>query len=67
MEIFLSVPKFSDVGLFPPALRAQVLNLASSNLVCSVALTGVLALQAGRYWAERTDNDEARAVEKLAQ
>ena len=43
---------------FPRALRNATLDLASSNLICSVALTGVLALQAGRFWAESADDDE---------
>ena len=43
---------------FPRALRNPTLELASSNLICSVALTGVLALQAGRFWAERADDDD---------
>ncbi|KAI0373299.1 hypothetical protein BV20DRAFT_1050202 [Pilatotrama ljubarskyi] len=43
---------------FPPSLREPTLELASSHLVCSVVLTGVLALQAGRWWAEQADVDE---------
>ncbi|TDL27610.1 hypothetical protein BD410DRAFT_683306, partial [Rickenella mellea] len=43
---------------FPSKLKDSVLNLASANLVCSVALTGVLALQAGRWWAELGDSDD---------
>jgi len=43
---------------FPPILRQPTLELASSHLVCSVALTGVLALQAGRWWAEQKDIEE---------
>ncbi|KAH9890655.1 Shr3 amino acid permease chaperone [Cubamyces lactineus] len=43
---------------FPPTLREPTLELASSHLVCSVVLTGVLALQAGRWWAEQADVDE---------
>jgi ER membrane protein SH3 len=39
------------------------LELASSNLICSVALTGVLALQAGRLWAQRADDDDNAVVE----
>ena len=50
---------------FPPDLRTPTLELASSHLVCSVALTGVLALQTGRWWAERAD-DDANAAEKLS-
>ena len=33
----------------------MTLEVASKNLVCSVALTGILALQAGREWAESKD------------
>lgn len=51
----------------PRSLRLTTLELASNNLICSVALTGVLALQAGRSWAERTeegeDDDEFVVVE----
>ena len=43
---------------FPRSLRTPTLDLASNHLVCSVALTGVLILQAGRWWAELTDGDE---------
>jgi hypothetical protein len=43
---------------FPGALRHTTLELASNNLICSVALTGVLALQAGRFWAESSDEDD---------
>jgi len=46
-------------------LRTPTLGLASSHLICSVALTGVLALQTGRWWAERAD-DDASAAEKLS-
>jgi len=43
---------------FPPTLRLPTLELASSHLVCSVSLTGVLALQAGRWWAEQKDIED---------
>ncbi|KAI9456450.1 Shr3 amino acid permease chaperone [Russula earlei] len=46
---------------FPSHLRIPTLGLASSHLICSVALTGVLALQAGRWWAERADDDASTA------
>jgi len=46
---------------FPPDLRTPTLGLASSHLICSVALTGVLALQMGRWWAERADDDAGTA------
>ncbi len=37
---------------FPSEYRKDILEIASKNLVCSVALTGVMLLQAGREWAE---------------
>lgn len=43
---------------FPRSLRSPTLDLASNHLVCSVALTGVLILQAGRWWAELSDGDD---------
>lgn len=43
---------------FPPSLRGPTLELASTHLICSVALTGVLLLQAGRWWAEQNDLDD---------
>ncbi|GJE98147.1 Shr3 amino acid permease chaperone [Phanerochaete sordida] len=43
---------------FPPSLRGPTLELASSHLMCCVALTGVLVLQAGRWWAEQKDLDD---------
>ena len=39
-------------------LKSEVLNFATANLVCSVSLTGVMALQAARWWSERADTDE---------
>ena len=55
---FSSLPTHQLKDPFPRALRNPTLELASSNLICSVALTGVLALQAGRFWAERADDDD---------
>jgi hypothetical protein len=52
----LPVHRFNDP--FPRALRVSALELASTNLVCSVALTGVLALQAARFFAERADEED---------
>ena len=43
------------------------MELASSHLVCSVALTGVLILQAARWWAEEKDVDEDDEEEVVAQ
>ncbi|KAI0928014.1 hypothetical protein AcV7_009292 [Taiwanofungus camphoratus] len=48
----------STLPPFPASLKPHVLELASSHLVCSVVLTGVLALQAGRWWAEQADVDD---------
>ncbi|KZT67792.1 hypothetical protein DAEQUDRAFT_713051 [Daedalea quercina L-15889] len=47
----------TGVPPFPAYLRGPTLQLASSHLVCSVVLTGVLLLQAGRWWAEKADED----------
>lgn len=46
----------------PRALRTATLDLASYNLICSVALTGVLALQAARFWAESTEDEDEEFV-----
>jgi len=54
---FVVLPPDPPGAKFPPDLRAPTLGLASSHLICSVALTGVLALQTGRWWAERADDD----------
>jgi hypothetical protein len=56
---FASLPVHQLTDPFPRALRSATLDLASNNLICSVALTGVLALQAGRFWAEKSDAEEA--------
>jgi len=55
---FTSLPSHQLKDPFPRSLRSATLELASNNLICSVALTGVLALQAGRWWAERADVDD---------
>lgn len=55
---FASLPTHQLLDPFPRTLRHATLELASNNLICSVALTGVLVLQAGRFWAESSDNDE---------
>ncbi|KAF9559128.1 hypothetical protein CPC08DRAFT_666672 [Agrocybe pediades] len=55
---FSSLPVHQLTDPFPRALRNATLDLASTNLICSVALTGVLALQAGRFWAESADDDD---------
>ncbi|KAI0781348.1 ER membrane protein SH3-domain-containing protein [Trametes elegans] len=55
---FSSASPASSLPPFPPSLREPTLELASSHLVCSVVLTGVLTLQAGRWWAEQADVDE---------
>ena len=58
---FVVLPPHIAGAKFPPDLRAPTLSLASSHLICSVALTGVLALQTGRWWAERADDDTGAA------
>jgi hypothetical protein len=62
---YVVLPPDHPDAKFPPDLRTPTLGLASSHLICSVALTGVLALQTGRWWAERAD-DDANAAEKLS-
>ncbi|KAF9480112.1 hypothetical protein BDN70DRAFT_857334 [Pholiota conissans] len=55
---FTSLPLHHLKDPIPRALRTAILELASNNLICSVALTGVILLQAGRYWAESADSDD---------
>lgn len=55
---FASLPSHSLKDPIPRSLRIATLDLASHNLICSVALTGVLALQAGRSWAERSEDED---------
>ncbi|KAF8636613.1 hypothetical protein AX17_003423 [Amanita inopinata Kibby_2008] len=59
---FSTLPTHQLKDPFPGALRHVTLELASNNLICSVALTGVLALQAGRFWAESSDEDDFEAI-----
>lgn len=54
---FTSLPAVQNIP-FPKDLRHTTLELASNHLISSVALTGVLALQAGRLWAEKADEDD---------
>ncbi|KAJ7709986.1 Shr3 amino acid permease chaperone [Mycena rosella] len=53
---FSTLPTHQLKDPFPGSLRSATLDLASNHLMCSVALTGVLILQAGRFWAERSDD-----------
>jgi len=53
---FVTLPEY--VAEVPEPLKRSTLELASSHLVCSVALTGVLALQAGRWWAENNNDPD---------
>lgn len=62
LEKFSALPAHALRDPFPRALRHPTLELASTNLICSVALTGVLALQAGRFWAESPDEDDEDQV-----
>ncbi|KAG9019591.1 hypothetical protein FRB90_000055 [Tulasnella sp. 427] len=68
-EVFLRpLPQTPSSDLpFPDDLRQPTIELASSHLICSVALTGVMLLQAGRAWAEDEDASElaAEAREQL--
>ncbi|KAF5315770.1 hypothetical protein D9611_004645 [Ephemerocybe angulata] len=59
---FSTLPAHELKDAFPPSLRATTLDLASNHLVCSVALTGVIALQAGRFFAEKADEDDGEYV-----
>ncbi|CAG7846578.1 SubName: Full=Uncharacterized protein {ECO:0000313/EMBL:CCA69817.1} [Serendipita indica DSM 11827] len=52
-------PFAANLPRFPPALRQPTVELASSHLICAVALTGVIILQATRYWAEGEDDGDA--------
>jgi len=52
---------------FPEALRKPTVALASSHLVCSVALTGVLFFQALRSWAEDEDRTQREDDEREEQ
>ncbi|KAI6162536.1 hypothetical protein EDD17DRAFT_552682 [Pisolithus thermaeus] len=55
---FSSLPHYQIDEPFPRPLRSPTLDLASNHLICSVALTGILILQAGRWWAELSDGDD---------
>ncbi|KIY69986.1 hypothetical protein CYLTODRAFT_392737 [Cylindrobasidium torrendii FP15055 ss-10] len=60
--VFYTLPGLPEhvlTDVFPQHLREPLSGLASANLMCSVALTGVLALQAARHWAEIHDVDTA--------
>lgn len=50
-------PFAANLPRFPHALREPTVELASSHLICAVALTGVLILQAARNWSEGEDDD----------
>jgi hypothetical protein len=68
LDKFSSIPLHQAKDVFPRALRSSTLELASNHLICSVALTGVLILQAGRWWAELSDgDDEGYLEEKLTE
>lgn len=58
---------FTTLPPFPQSLRGPTLELASSHLICSVALTGVVLLQAGRWWAEQQDEDDEEDEEDAEQ
>ncbi|KAF7322910.1 hypothetical protein HMN09_00070500 [Mycena chlorophos] len=58
---FATLPAHQLKDPVPSSLRSATLDLASTNLMCSVALTGVMLLQAGRFWTERSDDSQAAA------
>ncbi|EPQ58613.1 hypothetical protein GLOTRDRAFT_127110 [Gloeophyllum trabeum ATCC 11539] len=66
LSTFKSLPLHTASTVYPPNLRTLTLDLASNNLICSVALTGILLLQAGRWWAENRDgnDDDAPVMDK---
>ncbi|KAH7883963.1 Shr3 amino acid permease chaperone [Phlebopus sp. FC_14] len=66
LDKFSYIPHDQVKGVFPRSLRSPTLELASNHLVCSVALTGVLILQAGRWWAELSDGDDEGYLEEKA-
>ncbi|KAH8833811.1 Shr3 amino acid permease chaperone [Flagelloscypha sp. PMI_526] len=55
---FASLPSHQLKDPFPWTLRADTIDLAANNLYCSVALTGVLVLQAGRFWTESAEAED---------
>ena len=54
-DIDLLSEKIPQSDSFPPDLKKSTLEIATKNLVCSVALTGVMLLQAGRQTSENKD------------
>jgi hypothetical protein len=63
---FSTLPTHQLKDPFPGSLRSATLGLASNHLMCSVALTGVLILQAGRFWAERSDDADVAELRREA-
>ncbi|KII88988.1 hypothetical protein PLICRDRAFT_109150 [Plicaturopsis crispa FD-325 SS-3] len=59
---FTLLPAHQLHEAFPKTLRSPTLELASNHLISSVALTGVLVLQAGRLWVERSDVEDEGEV-----
>ncbi|KAG8786969.1 hypothetical protein FRC15_010289 [Serendipita sp. 397] len=67
--VYSAIPKLSkftnltpfaaNLPRFPYNLRQPTIELASSHLICAVALTGVIILQTARYWAEGEQDDGA--------
>ncbi|KAI5899699.1 uncharacterized protein SCHCODRAFT_02682678 [Schizophyllum commune H4-8] len=62
---FETIPPHEPDAIVPKTLRTAVIDLASNHLMCSVALTGVLALQAGRQWVQRSAREDQEEVEEL--
>ncbi|KAF9532919.1 ER membrane protein SH3-domain-containing protein [Crepidotus variabilis] len=55
---FKALPPHTLATPIPRLLRESILELASNNLICSVALTGVLVLQACRLWVEQSEAED---------
>ncbi|KIM30153.1 hypothetical protein M408DRAFT_66726 [Serendipita vermifera MAFF 305830] len=66
--VYSAIPKLSSftnllfpstATRFPTSLRQPTVELASSHLICAVALTGVMILQTAKYWADAEEDDGA--------
>ncbi|KAJ3932026.1 MAG: Shr3 amino acid permease chaperone [Lentinula lateritia] len=60
--VFKDLPPHPKTDTVPQELQLAFFDLASNNLVRSVALTGVLGLQAGRFWTECADDDDTESL-----
>ena len=53
-----------EIGGVPVGREDSLRVLAASNTILALVLVGVLVLQAGQWYAERKDQDEAEKFEK---